>query len=871
MTRYKLNLILIVMMILTILFPISVVGLENNPGANNSVHSFVFSTGQVEGLLRDNISGNEQERKNEPNFISGELLIKFRQEPAANQPGNMAPLKDLNNRFGLVKIEKLFPANMPANSNYPQPAYSSEQLAAGNLPRWYKVTLSKDADVQALVEELKNAPEIEAVEPNYIYQITTVPNDNYVSSRGSWGQYYEDLWGLYKISALSGWDIETGSGQVVVAVVDTGVDITHPDIVNNLWVNKNEIAGNHIDDDSDGYVDDIDGWNFVKCSGEIKDGHGHGTHVAGIVAAAGNNGLGISGVSWHSKIMPLKALNDDGYGVTGDLAKAIRYATDQGARVINMSWGGRSTSQLITEALDYAYSKGVVLVVAAGNSSSDANDFFPANYEKAITVAATGPEDRKAGFSNYGSAVDVSAPGVDILSLRAAGTDMYKDNQHIVDSYYYRASGTSMATPYVSGLAAVILSRHPEFSNDDVAIAITSSADDLGVTGKDTAFGYGRINVYKALEVVDGNMPAIKNIWAIDTPGDTGYSITVFWDNSNLSSTIKGYKIYYNRQPFRNIYEDGVSYFEASPTARPDVSSCVVTGLGDESSGYYFAVIASIFNSQPARTGVSQTSDISGNLISTVQPVYPVNNVVDTTAGDEIIFSGNDPRSKVVIPQGTNNGKILDVTIPAAEVVQLENGNGSRNSTSDYLNPKTLEMTSREFKSSAPIDGRLRIMISYPAEVPSTYENDLRIYELDRFSDQWKILPGIQSVRTNEKSVMAEADGSNWASGATYRLFITLEASSDLNEVRVYPNPYKPNSGLGHTKITFDNLTGKAKIKIFNIASELVRTLEEEDNDGRKEWDADNDSNEKLASGVYIYLLTNDNGQKKIGKLAIIR
>jgi subtilisin family serine protease len=871
MKRYEIKLILIIGMILGLLWPVRVAGLENNPGANESGHSSALAALEASNLPGANILPDGQVRKNGPNFINGELLIKFKQEPVNGKAANMAPVQALNSQVGILKIEKVFTGNMPPQAGYSAPAYSSEQQRSNDLSRWYKLTIPKDTDVTSAVAELKNSAEIEAVEPNYVYQITTVPNDNYMNTSGSWGQSYQDLWGLYKISAPTAWDIETGSNQVVVAVVDTGLDMTHPDIANNIWINKDEIAGNHIDDDSNSYADDVNGWNFVGCSADVKDGHGHGTHVSGIIAAAGNNGIGISGVTWNIKIMPLKALNDDGYGVTGDLARAIRYAADKGARVINMSWGGRSTSQLVIDALDYAYGKGCVLVVAAGNSNMDALDFFPANYVKAITVAATGPDDTKASFSNYGDLVDVAAPGVDILSLRASGTDMYKDNNHTVGSYYYRASGTSMATPYVSGLAALILSMNSGLSNDEVTMILTSSTDDLGTPGKDSVFGYGRINAYKAIELADGNLPMSISVWATDTPNDSGHSITVFWNSTNVSSIVKGYKIYYSLHPFSSIYENGVSYYDASPSINPDAASCVVTGLGDESNGYYFAVMGNIFNAQAAKTVVSPSLNTSAAYISTTQPVYPVNNIINTTAGDEIMFSGNDLLSNVLIPKGTNNGKVLDVIVPASEIADLTKSNGGRNAAYDYLNPKSLEVTSREFKSSAPIEGKLRIMISYPADVPANYENKLKIYQMDTLSGQWKLISGIQSVNTTNKTVVAEADGSNWDKGIDYRLFVTLAPSGDLNEVRVYPNPYKPNSGLGHSKITFDNLTDSAKIKIFNIAGELVRSMEEEGSTGRKEWDATNDNSERLASGVYIYLITADNGSKKIGKLAIIR
>ena len=871
MTALK-NILIISILIngLTIVYPLNTEGIEGRIG----VHSSVFPASDGQGLHRGTNSDDEQERWNEPRFVSGELLIKFKNEPLGNRPFNMPPIKRLNDRFGMVKIEKIFPsANLPPDISY-QRSPVGYQISANELSRWYKVILPDGVDISSLIEEYQNNPEIEFVEPNYMYKIAAVPNDSYHNSEGTWGQSYQDLWGLYKIYAEDGWDIETGSDEVVVAVVDTGLDSGHQDIVSNLWVNEDEIPGNYIDDDGNGYVDDINGWNFVGVSGNLKDGHGHGTHVAGIIAATGNNGIGISGLSWNSRVMALKSLNDDGYGITGDLAKGIRYAVDNGARVINMSWGGRAVSQLITDALDYAYGKGCVLIIAAGNSNSDASEFFPANYNNAITVAATDSLDVKASFSNYGSVVDVCAPGVDILSLRAEDTDMYKDNAHTVGYYYYRASGTSMATPYVSGLAALILSRNPDFSHDEVTLAIIYSTDDLGIEGKDIDYGHGRINVYKALETADGNLPAVGKIGAVDTPADSGHSITLFWNNSGITDEVKGYRIYYSRQPFKSINDEDVSYFDASPNERNDVTSCVVTGLGDENYPYYFAVIANMFDIQPPTGERTRTSNSSSNYISTIQAVYPVDNVVDTTVSDDVIIAGGDPYTKVVIPQGTNNGKILDITLPERDDLYLTTGSSKSNEKSDglnYLDPEALEMTTREFKSSEAIEGKVRIVISYPSEAPASYEDDLRIYKLDEFSGEWEILPGIQSVNTTQAIVTAETEGSDWYTGTTYRLFVSLYSSENLSELIVYPNPYKPNSGLGHTNIIFDNLTENAKIRVFNIAGELVRTMTEDDTDGRYEWNATNDGNERLASGVYIYLITDNSGHKKTGKLAVIR
>jgi subtilisin family serine protease len=342
--------------------------------------------------------------------------------------------------------------------------------------------------------ELRADPNVEYAEEDQVRSVVSTPNDPYFSSTGTWGQAYADLWGVKKVNAPAAWDTTTGAG-ITVAVVDTGIDYNHPDIAANVWHNTAEIPGNGLDDDGDGYVDDVKGFNFAYGIADPMDDFGHGTHVAGTIAAVGNNHLGVVGVAYGAKVMAVKALDSNGSGFDSNLSTAIHYATDRGADVINASWGGFGKSQTVSDAIDYAGNLGVIFVAAAGNSSDDAGRYWPAGDPQAITVAASDSNDALAYFSNFGSKIDVAAPGVDVLSLQAAGTALGPQ----VSPGYVRLSGTSMAAPHVAGVVALILVQHPAYTTEDVRQVLRTTATDTGAPGYDNLFGYGRLNALGAV------------------------------------------------------------------------------------------------------------------------------------------------------------------------------------------------------------------------------------------------------------------------------------------------------------------------------------------------------------------------------------
>lgn len=286
----------------------------------------------------------------------------------------------------------------------------------------------------------------------------------------------------------------------VVAVIDSGIDVSHPYLAANIWTNPGEVAGNGVDDDRNGYVDDIHGWNFVDNTANVQDGYGHGTHVAGIVAAAGTAGVSTAGIGWNVSLMALKFQDNTGLGFTGAAIAGIQYATmmrrDFGVNVvaINVSWGGTTgTSTMLQDAIRAAGDAGITFVAAAGNSASDSDVVarYPSGYDlsNVIAVAATGWDGSLAGFSNYGATtVDLGAPGAAIYSTLPGGR-------------YGYLSGTSQATPHVSGAVARLAAAKPGITVAEVRTALFATVDKLPSLAGRVATG-GRLNVFAALASV---------------------------------------------------------------------------------------------------------------------------------------------------------------------------------------------------------------------------------------------------------------------------------------------------------------------------------------------------------------------------------
>lgn len=400
----------------------------------------------------------------------------------------------------------------------------------------YIVDVENRANAEQLVSRVQSLEYVEYAEIDQLARYYEIPNDplyGQMWNLNNIGQEYphvirhmgpyNDTLGAASGSADADIDfIEVYENppvirkEPVVAILDSGVDLDHPDLADNIWINPGEIAGDGIDNDYNGFIDDINGWDFGDLlfgtgDNDPTDGDGHGTHIAGTIAMVPDNAEGGIGIAPMAKIMAIKI---DPLPLASSIALGVIYAADNGADVLNMSFGLAYPSSLMEDALTYADSKGVVLCAASGNSGSEEYN-YPAVSEHVIAVGATESRDRVTSFSTYGSHIDISAPGQSILSLRANSTDMYAPDYpqepgvHIVNDIYYVASGTSMACPHVVGTAAYIRAVSPGIKARKVKSILTVSADDVtdpygagwNLPGWDEYSGYGRVNLSKAIDL----------------------------------------------------------------------------------------------------------------------------------------------------------------------------------------------------------------------------------------------------------------------------------------------------------------------------------------------------------------------------------
>lgn len=361
----------------------------------------------------------------------------------------------------------------------PEGSKNAGAVGTLSLPRVVKYDKRKD-----LCAKLIKRGKVGTCAPNYVVSVNTAPND----------PKYSELYAHQKINSEAAWNITTGRDDVIAAVIDTGIDYTHPDLAENIWTNSGEIAGDGIDNDGNGYIDDVHGYDFRNEDGDPMDDNGHGTHVAGTIAGRGNNGIGVTGISWKAKLIAAKFLGADGSGSLASAIKAIHYLVDLknrgvNIRVINNSWGGGGFVQSLKSAIEETNAVDMIFAAAAGNESNnnDSNPSYPAGYDVAnvVSVASTDRDDNASSFSNYGAqSVDIAAPGSAIVST-------YPGNK------YATLSGTSMATPHVTGALVLYMANNSGASAQTAITALLSSGDPLstlnGIVRTQSRLNVGRL------------------------------------------------------------------------------------------------------------------------------------------------------------------------------------------------------------------------------------------------------------------------------------------------------------------------------------------------------------------------------------------
>jgi|CXWL01.1.fsa_nt_gi subtilisin family serine protease len=396
------------------------------------------------------------------NFANGEILVKF------SDGANSRYAADANRAVGTVVLDKF------------------------EFIGWQRVKLPKGISVKEAIARYEHLDGVEQAQPNFYYRLQATPNDPQFSNPG--------LYGLGKISAPAAWDLTTGGAAIVVANIDTGMRMTHEDLAANIWVNTGEIAGNGIDDDANGFIDDVNGWDFFFNDANPTDEHGHGTHTGGTIGAVGNNLLGVVGVNWTVKIMPIKIYSNTGGGSTSAMIinayNYVRMMKNRGIniRVTNNSYGGCDEAcgydQATKDAIDALGDVNVLQVFAAGNSgvNTDITPFYPAAYNSPSVISVGGSNQNDDRIFNFGAnTVDLAAPGLGILSTTFGS-----------NSTYGTMSGTSMSTPHTAGAAALLAAFNPDLSAASLKATLMNTVDVLPTFNGFNKTG-GRLNVDRAL------------------------------------------------------------------------------------------------------------------------------------------------------------------------------------------------------------------------------------------------------------------------------------------------------------------------------------------------------------------------------------
>ncbi|MBW8888274.1 MAG: S8 family serine peptidase [Fibrobacteres bacterium] len=717
--------------------------------------------------------------------VPGEVLVKFK--PGAEtqvrsqvtgasslaKTTSVASFKGLESRFRFKGIKQIqddpydaitrklesmkAPGAAPANAKRDRMRKRLEraqtQALLSKRGRVYKMKFDVKGETQKqLLSELGKNPDIEWAQPNHIYRTrSTTPND----------PGFTDQPFLQTIHAQEAWDATTGSENVVVAVIDVGVDWTHPDLAANIWSNAGEIDGDGIDNDGNGFIDDVRGWDFVDVSqSEVDPGedfgppdndpmdfHSHGTHVSGIVAGCGNNGVGITGVTWKTKIMPLRA----GYSTQGGngaltedaIIGALHYAALNGADIINMSFGSPYYSQAEYEAIRFAYDGGCLLVAGAGNSSSPLK-FYPADFNEVIAVAATGGTNFAAVFSNYGANVDIAAPGVNVLST-------------IPNNGYRKESGTSMASPVVAGVAALVMAAHPDWTRDQVAHQLLATATDIdgtnfhmrgllgsGLVNAAQAVGpyYSGVNVHAADPTL---MDTQGNQNGLPEPGETVdllVSLRNYSSANSFTARISG------NDPYIQVIRSDADY------------GAIGEGMSKTNSSSPFQLKLAANVPQDYQTTLSMDIYSGASLVKT-EPI-DLNRINSRWGGIHLMgTSGIGTNQMLRLPDGRIFSLMVNLVSPFSSLSVT-----SRSADGTWDEPYFLPINRTVYNFAATVDAQMNVYVAYIGLSGDFPHCDVFLTKLDHASGAWS--PELQVTSSGQVSfyagdltMAAEPEGTN--------------------------------------------------------------------------------------------------------------
>jgi len=682
---------------------------------------------------------------------AGRILVKFR-----SGVSKQVAKRIISGKAYIYRIEGLFEVAADVGGQGGRKGISPRKKRASALRQWYVVYLRAGVSVESALATLRNISEIEIAEPDMLNQAHGSSSDPLVNSQ----------WALNNIGQTGGlndadvdgfqaWKTETGSADVVVAVIDSGIDYTHEDLIQNMWVNQAEANGQpYVDDDNNGCVDDVYGCdllfrrytdsNYHGLGGAVynaqanigadpdfhRDSTGHGTHVAGIIGAVGNNNIGVSGVNWSVKLMAVKTYGKAGGGFTSANVRGIIYAVDNGARIINASWGypdldgtQGSVHTLLKDAIEYAQANNVLFVAAAGNNNLDIDQVpaYPASIDldNILTVGGTGVSDQRYPDSNYGvTSVDISAPAVDILSTAVKPGPGISG---IVDpSGYAVATGTSMAAPFVTGAAALMLAQNPSLSYLDLKERILASSDKLG-----QLMGYNstasRLNIKRAVDLAKVS----TTLHALQTNYSGGSSISMPLELVNNDSAaglqfdlvyagdalkLSGLAANASSSATHVLTWSEVPAYDGSPTILDMGKKAVRVVVSPKNrmnmsipSGVFASVTLNLLGNTLSREEIRfknvVVSNLQSDLIDAVSYDGTVSNITTTDVANGSTLSGAADENLRLTSNGTYTissdftvPRGLLLTIEAGADIRLENGasiivNGSINISGTETNP----------------------------------------------------------------------------------------------------------------------------------------------------------------------------------------